>query len=203
MKTTKQLLIAGKKHSSGDFLKTDFIFCTYKQPDCLQRKRRSAMEKCGNDGCCVVKGYENPGDPEEQAFDIGGENYVKGKINRSKKMIVDEGLQGLANSLANHLDENEEPVPEDSKMIGRFSPPDEFPGYVMWKWAHALDVDNPVSLEDLLEINWTNNLDSTVDYKEDVGMMTKYALALVENVRLHYKKPIFTKYVEEICEFYI
>jgi hypothetical protein len=157
------------------------------------------MEKCACEGCCAVPGYHNPDDPEEKEFDIGGENRVRGHIDHSKKMIIHDGIDELAEMCVIE----EDGVPADARLIGKFVQSEEFPMMFMWEWGHALQIEDALTIEELSQVPWTNNLDSTIDYDCKVGMIITYVFAIIENIRRHYKKPIYGNDIENGAEFYL
>lgn len=60
-----------------------------------------------------------------------------------------------------------------------------------------------ISHTELEKIEWTNNFDSIIDYATHVGMQLVFIFAIIENVRLHYKKSIYVQETDEETQFYI
>lgn len=145
-------------------------------------------ERCQN--CSVVPGYKNPNDPEEQEYDLGGENRIHGKINHEKKMI---DLRDVCEIVASITDEAIviEEIKDEMQMIC-FVEEAEFNEYIEFSWGHATD-KKALTMDELEKIAWTSNLDSMVDYKVPVVMPLMILFAILENIRRHYKKTIFRK----------
>ena len=140
-------------------------------------------------------------DPDEMEFDLGGENLMKGKIDHSKRAIEHAGLEDMADACASRVYNLD--TPEDALLICTMIPDEEYPSMVNFKWGYSVQ-DKCVPLADLKKIDWSNNLDTIVDYEKGVGMPPMYPFAIVQVVKSHYKKDgIYTEEKDDGLRFYI
>ena len=54
-------------------------------------------------------------------------------------------------------------------------------------WGYVKNISNAISLDELREINYENNLDSTIDYTSNVITLIDIIFPLIECIRKHYQ----------------
>jgi hypothetical protein len=113
-------------------------------------------------------------------FNLGGKT-ITGRIDRSKKTIVLEGLDDYALNCLENVEQ--EPVPTDALLVCTMQCDSKYNGYFTFCWGHSIDNSGQSVMQrpELDVVEWRNNLDSILDSNE-LGMPFLIGVATVANV---------------------
>jgi len=131
----------------------------------------SVCKDCGMHHCDVCK-KPSTTDDGDTTWTIDGKE-LKGHLDTTKRMITYDGLNERAQKfMENVLEMNDDELQEfdDRYFVGSIYPDEEFGGFVHLNWAWSQDEKKLsqgkyISNEQLHLIDWTNNLDTIVDYE--------------------------------------
>jgi len=140
-----------------------------------------------NSTCCCHNSNE-----DENNEDIEYKKIEFERVPNKKSIIYDDNLSRLSENFFANMEERT--LTETNKKtvlyvgsIKNTGKAFKHGGHIFhYSWGYATDKANAISQNDLEQINYDNNLDSVIDYKDGFSAELNNIFPLIECVRRHY-----------------
>jgi len=115
------------------------------------------------------------------------------KINHLKKsIIINNKLEELGDSFSDNI-VGQDTRPVGTRYLATITRQKTGCFKIVWGWSDddIKERDPPYLQEELKKINFSNNLESLLDYKTGVTAHISFIFSCLECIRKHYNKPIY------------